>query len=134
MKDYEKSYQEEVESWKQYKTIIYQYPLLDEDGYPTEHALKTIRQWHWSDAKECFAFIRDLWSFADCGFWMENDSIDEITGKKDYCYFISTAGWSGNEAIIKAMQENEMFWHFNWVQSRRGGHYVFELKEFKDEA
>jgi len=23
-------------------------------------------------------------------------------------------------------------WHLNWYQSRRGGHYVFQLKEFKD--
>jgi hypothetical protein len=24
-------------------------------------------------------------------------------------------------------------WHLNWVQSRRGGHFIFELHEFPDE-
>jgi len=48
-------------------------------------------------------------------------------------YNISTGGWSGNESIIHEMQENSMMWHLNWVQSCRGGHYIFELREFKDE-
>jgi len=26
-----------------------------------------------------------------------------------------------------------MMWYLNWVESRRGGHYIFELKEFNDE-
>jgi hypothetical protein len=25
-----------------------------------------------------------------------------------------------------------MMWHLNWVQSRRGGHYIFELKDFDE--
>lgn len=129
---YEKIYQEQVEAWKQYKTLIHEYPLLDEDGYPTEYAIKTIRNWHWSDTEELFKFVRELWCFGDYG-WKECESIDEISGKKGYCYYISTCGWSGNESIIRALQENEMFWHLNWKQSRRGGHYIFELKEFKDE-
>ena len=46
--------------------------------------------------------------------------------------YISTAGWSGNESIIYAMQNNKsMLWNLTWVQSRRGGHHIFELKEYK---
>lgn len=127
MEDYQKKYEEDVAIWKQHKTLIYDYPLLDEDGYPTEWALKTISKWHWSDAKECFAFICDLWYHGDYG-WKEGESIDEITGKKGYCYYVSTCGWSGNESIIAAMKENQMLWTLTWVQSRRGGHYIFELK------
>jgi hypothetical protein len=48
--------------------------------------------------------------------------------KPKHRYYISTAGWSGNESIIYAMQENNLMWSLNWVQSRRGGHYIFELE------
>ena len=39
--------------------------------------------------------------------------------------YISTGGWSGNEDLIGAMQNNAMLWIMTWVSSRRGGHYTF---------
>ena len=66
----------------------------------------------------------------------EEDAKDKAERKANkivHRYYISTAGWSGNETIIRAMQKNIMMWQLNWVQSRRGGHYIFELKEFNDE-
>jgi hypothetical protein len=106
--------------------------MLDDDGYPTDAALNIVEMWHWSDAKGWFKFIHSLWYLKSFG-WDEMESIDELTNDRAWCYYISTAGWSGNEAIIRAMQKNEMMWHLQWVQSRRGGHYIFELKEFGDE-
>ena len=112
--------------------------MLDEDGYPTEAALDVIRLWHWNDAKGWFKFIEGLWYMKDWG-WKEIDEPHEWQDHNQYKdkivrrYYISTAGWSGNESIIGAMQNNGMMWHLNWVQSRRGGHYIFELKEFKDD-
>jgi hypothetical protein len=112
--------------------------FLDEDGYPTEQALEVVEKWHWDDAKGWFKFIEELWAYHDFG-WKEKDEPHEWQNHKQYKdkivhrYYISTAGWSGNEAIIHAMQRNSMMWHLNWVQSRRGGHYIFELKEFNDE-
>lgn len=112
--------------------------FLDDDGYPTEQALEVVEKWHWDDAKGWFKFIEELWAYHDFG-WKEKDEPHEWQNHKQYKdkivhrYYISTAGWSGNESIIRAMQKNEMMWHLNWVQSRRGGHYIFELKEFGDE-
>ena len=107
--------------------------MLDDEGYPTDAALDVIRLWHWSDAKGWFKFIENIWHLAGWG-WREADEPDEYRRDKRmvHRYHVSTAGWSGNESIIRAMQENEMMWWLNWVQSRRGGHYIFELKEFKD--
>lgn len=112
--------------------------FLDEDGYPTEQALEIVEKWHWDDAKGWFKFIEGLWAYHDFG-WKEKDEPHEWKDHKQYKdkivhrYYISTAGWSGNESIIHAMQRNDWMWHLNWVQSRRGGHYIFELKEFNDE-
>jgi len=109
--------------------------MLDEDGYPTDAAIDVVQLWHWSDARGWFKFIESIWYFHDWG-WKENEEphewhrLDQYKDKIVHRYYISTAGWSGNETIIRAMQKNEMMWHLNWVQSRRGGHYIFELKEF----
>lgn len=112
--------------------------MMDEDGYPTDAALDVIRLWHWTDAKGWFKFINNLWMYREWG-WKEKIEPHDLQGHKGYedrlahRYYISTGGWSGNESIIYAMQRNEWMWHLNWVQSRRGGHYIFELKEFNDE-
>lgn len=107
--------------------------LLDEEGYPTDESFEIIKTWHWSDAQGWFEFIEDLWAYSDFGYWKESESTDEVSGKATKQYNISTAGWSGNESIIRAMQENEMLWFLNWVQSRRGGHYIFELRKIVNE-
>ena len=107
--------------------------LLDEDGYPTDAALDVIKLWHWTDAKGWFEFVKGIWQYASWGWKELEEDHDYREGTKVYHYYISTAGWSGNESIIRAMQQCEMMWHLNWVQSRRGGHYIFELKEFNDD-
>jgi len=38
---------------------------------------------------------------------------------------LHTGGWSGNEEIIRAMQDNRVWWGMFWESSRRGGHYEF---------
>ena len=104
--------------------------LIDSDGYSTDEALDIIREWTFQMSdRALFEFIKSIWWMPDWG-WKECEAIDELTGEKSYCYYISTGGWSGNESIIQAMQENKwMFWHMHWVQSRRGGHYIFELRK-----
>ncbi len=94
---------------------------MDDDGYPTEEELAKIRAWPWQDSAGLMSFIKSIWYLADWG-WREEPG--EKKGKIHYA--ISTAGWSGNEDLIAAMMENQMFWTFNWVSSRRGGHYEFE--------
>ncbi|MEL6236967.1 MAG: hypothetical protein AAFO57_00370 [Pseudomonadota bacterium] len=101
---------------------------LDDDGYPTDLACDRIRTWHWSDPRGWLKFVADLWYLHDWG-WSEADEPDEWDAKKMVRrYHVSTAGWSGNETLIRAMQESSMLWHLVWVQSRRGGHYIFELE------
>lgn len=105
--------------------------FLDDDGYPTDDALTIIEKWHWDDCDGWFKFIESIWHLRSWG-WGEGEEPHEwYEGKVSYQYHISTAGWSGNESIIRAMQKNDMMWHMTWVQSRRGGHYIFEKKELE---
>jgi len=112
--------------------------MLDDDGYPTEAALDVVKLWHWNDAKGWFKFIESIWHLRSlCWKEAEQDhewnEFEQYKDKMVHRYYISTAGWSGNESIIGAMQDNGMMWHLTWVQSRRGGHYIFELKEFDND-
>lgn len=96
-----------------------------DDGYPTEADRKVIAAWPFGQFRELMECIRQAWHFGDWG-WSEEDADDD--GTKVRRYTISTGGWSGNETLIGAMQDNYLFWATCWVQSRRGGHYVFEVK------
>lgn len=89
------------------------------DEYPTDDDLQRIREWGHTDFTGLMQFVRERWKYADCGYWTQDDRE----------YAISTGGWSGNEELLGAMRENQMFWLCCWVSSRRGGHYEFELPE-----
>jgi hypothetical protein len=112
-------------------SLLEEADYLDDDGYPTDDALEIISKWHWDDITGWFKFIEGIWHLRSWGWSEGEEDHDWDKDEKVYRYHISTAGWSGNESIIHAMQENTMNWHITWVQSRRGGHYIFEGKEIK---
>lgn len=86
------------------------------DGYPEEEELDKIRTWT-GKPHELFDFIRSIWWANEWGFHQDGNK-----------YSLSTGGWSGNESIIAAMRENQIFWLMYWESSRRGGHYTFEVR------
>lgn len=106
--------------------------FFDEYGYPTNKSLSLVEIWHYSDPKGWFDFIEKIWNLKSFGWNILNGGKDEWTGQQipenTIRYYISTAGWSGNEQIIERMKTNESLWYNTWVQSRRGGHYIFEIE------
>jgi hypothetical protein len=96
--------------------------LIDDDGYPTDECLEIVKRWSYTQEFELFRFIEGLWEFHDFGWHVEEE-------KDMHKFFISTGGWSGNESLISALQGNWMIWHSTWEQSRRGGHYIFEIEK-----
>ena len=107
-----------AEDKKTVEALLANEDFIDDDGYPTEDALTVIELWPYDDSAGWFDFIKDTWHFANWG-WHKVDSE----------YHISTGGWSGNESIIHAMEQNRMLMGCTWVQSRRGGHYIFERRD-----
>lgn len=100
--------------------------IFDADGYPTDATEKTVAAWPFGKFAELMDYVKQAWRYADWG-WSEEDAVDD-DGAKIRRFHISTAGWSGNEALIGAMRDNFIFWSQCWVQANRGGHYVFEIK------
>jgi hypothetical protein len=104
--------------------------IVDEDGYPTHYALERISKWPFIDLENCFQFIKTIWHFAPHWGWDERFEPHEFRKNQTVKrYYISTGGWSGNENIISSMKNNHMLWACTWVQSKRGGHHIFELVE-----
>lgn len=99
---------------------------MDPDGYPDDEELSHIRHWPLGEWQVLLEFVRDRWRYADMGYWRE-----KVRGDRRI-YEVSTGGWSGNEDLIKALLDHEVFWPLCWVQSRRGGHYLFEIRKETD--
>jgi hypothetical protein len=85
--------------------------------YPTEEELKIISEWSYKDIRGLLEYAKERWLFANDGYWRQEDNT----------YYLSTAGWSGNEDIIQALGNNLIFWSLCWHSSKRGGHYEFVL-------
>lgn len=111
---------------------------LDKEGYPTKEILKYIEKYDVSKQSVRFLIelIQSIWWASEWGFEITEKrdnfkSVENIKDKPRYHsrkrIYISTGGWSGNEDIIRALKLNKWFYCFYWVQSRRGGHYVFEI-------
>ena len=82
------------------------------DATPDE--LEQIRTWDWKDFHGLMEFVHGLWHWEDWGWKQDGDT-----------YYVSTGGWSGNEELIETMQSNYMWWSMYWLQSRRGGYFIF---------
>ena len=93
------------------------------DGYPTKIELRKIEKWDFMQKSivELIEYIRERWEYADNGYF-------EVKGKRVLKIRMSTAGWSGNESLIEALQKNVIFWGFYWVKTLRGGHYFFKVR------
>ena len=105
---------------------------MDEDGYPTEETLERVRTWpinSGKDVTEAFAFIRDHWNYRD-HFIRKRNRVRRWKGDILHrAYEVHTVGWSGNESLIGAMEDNLMLWMLTWQRIERGGHYLFLVAE-----
>lgn len=100
----------------------------DSDGYPTVEMINYVVNWFGdyeaSKIRDLLRDIKSIWHFKAFGWYQE---VEEKPDETLFRYHVSTLGWSGNEALITALQTNSDVWEQIWVQSRRGGHYIFEV-------
>ncbi len=87
------------------------------NDYPHEADLKRIRDWPFGEWKSFMELVTDIW----------NHDYGQISQGNSRWTFV-TGGWSGNEDILAAMQQNIGFWSQCWHSSYRGGQWEFEVK------
>lgn len=113
---------------------------MDKDGYPTKEELRFIRTYDIikRPIKPLIEYIEERWWAADWGFKLSKHrddykSIIRPGGKAVHRYHyileLHTGGWSGNEDIIYALEDNRWFYNFYWHSSRTGGHYEYRIPE-----
>ena len=97
---------------------------LEEDGCPTGKSLGRVMNWPADDFAGLALFVTGhLWQ-RDYGKY-GNSMCD--SGKLD-TLILTTGGWSGNEAIIAAMEKNVVWWMNYWAESKLGGWYLFKAR------
>lgn len=92
---------------------------MDRDEYPEECELEFIRECR-HDYMALMRYVQNRWH------WGEDWYRYELTNEYHEFYF-ATGGWSGNEDLIGALKENQMFWLVCWWRSERGGAFWFRL-------
>ncbi len=110
---------------------------MDDDGYPTEKELETIKSWDTSKQgpKNLVDYVLSLWWYGDRGCRVYRTKSRSFR-KPIIKLVLHTWGWSGNESLIGALQGNIIFWMMHWQKSQRGGHYWFdfELWQWRDDG
>jgi hypothetical protein len=96
--------------------------LLNDGGYPTAGALRYISKFPITHRPtfELFALIASIWHW---GVKPERKKRGEDT----VMFKLITGGWSGNESIIGALEENRLFWCMCHTAWERGGLFKFEV-------
>lgn len=95
---------------------------LDEEGYPTEETLQAIRDWPIGHYRQLLEYVRRTWYYPD-RVWI-------LQTLPTLRYALSTGGWSGNEELLGALEENRVFWGTCWFLSQRGGYHEFEVPDW----
>lgn len=102
---------------------------LDGDGYPTDAALAKIKEWPYQDANGCLDFVASLWRYREQGVsdeLREQEKLVVYAEPGDKFLRLATIGWSGNEDLICALDENRMVTMMTWQMSTRGGLHIYE--------
>lgn len=95
-------------------------PTFDQHGYPTEETLQAIREWPYEDRHGLVIFLKQAWNFE------YGSMATRVWGGQQGLYIV-TGGWSGNEDVVAALQQNTLFWTTCWEMSKRGGKHCFHV-------
>ena len=100
----------------------------EDNPYPTNSELLIIRKWDilQYDIPGLIEYINCVWWAPDWGFKLSKGR-DRLFHRRCIKLQLHTGGWSGNEDVIVALQQNFLFWSMFWRKHTAGGHYWFEI-------
>ena len=114
-------------------------PTFDRDGYPTDETLDAIEKWHHLDATGCLDFVKAAWYYQDNDFHELRPHELRMVYAPDFgeeqpkFLRLATGGWSGNEALVGALERNFVVYSLTWRLSSRGGLHIFEYPKHESE-
>lgn len=105
-------------------------PENDSDGYPTELTLEALKGWPYPDPTGALDFMAAAWH------WPHLVTRELKAAEREVCHadpgeaFIrfATGGWSGNEDLIAAFEQN-LNYMLSWELSGSGGLHIFKYKQ-----
>lgn len=105
-------------------------PTFDDSGdYPSDETLGAIRNWPAMRVNDLFEFVMAAWHWSDCASMelrpFEREMVHAEEGEK--FLRLATGGWSGNEEIVCALNDNVWARH-QWRLSASGGLHIYEFK------
>ena len=89
----------------------------------SKKSLQKIKTFNPVNYKDEYLFETLLDAIAE--FFKPYGNSKKITMENKVVYELITGGWSENEEIVMALQENYLFWGLCWQESVRGGRYEF---------
>lgn len=100
---------------------------MSEKDYPTEEELQRIREWDYKDGYMGLAeFVCNIWHWGEDWAFLRDWAKDEFDVEYRELR-LATGGWSGNESIINALNNNQMFGMLCWFSSHRGGLHIYHI-------
>lgn len=106
-------------------------PTFDRDGYPTDETLDRIERWpvqSVDDVRTCLDFVTDSWDnhYGGVSRTLSSTELSMVHAQKGEKFIrFATGGWSGNEALIAALQRNTQVHTFSCVATVRGGLHIY---------
>jgi hypothetical protein len=92
-------------------------------NYPLRKELHQIMFWNIWNFPELLDFIEARWQYRI----FERQICFDFQGKPILEWALHTAGWSGNEEIVKYLLSNNLFKNGFYYQWTVGGHYTFRI-------
>lgn len=103
-------------------------PLFDHGSYPAEETLARIRSWD-GDIEPLLRLAADAWS--EHGVVTEELTAQEkaLVRAEEGDRFLRfvTGGWSGNEALLAALDQNWLATSLTWRVSTAGGLHIYRI-------
>ena len=108
-------------------------PTFVRGGYPTtDETLDRIERWpvqSVDDVRKCLDFVIDSWDnhYGGVSRTLSSTELSMIHAQKGEKFIrFATGGWSGNEALIAALQRNTQVDTFSCVATVRGGLHIYQ--------
>ena len=106
--------------------------VWDDDGYPTEESLERLGKiLNGDDYEKAYEAFWSALKENTYGNMMYGHTKVEVRGEIKEVWQYHTGGWSGNESIIRVLQDT-VYWHLVLDRYDAGGHYYFKLPKSED--